>query len=157
LQPRLSPKIVFLASRRIRAEAPVVLLDPATARDQLAALVPVIERCWAPSTTQTVVEVASERNSTPVMPVPVELLRFFEKMTPAGPAAGLSPLLADFGDAEVVQAGAVSCPALSGLDEIMPLAGLRPRPGICLRGCRQVAVAGWVCLPTALRWRRAWA
>src|SRR6266852_1333613 len=47
LQPRLSRKIVFLASRRIRAEEPVVLLDPAAARDQLAALVPVIERCWA--------------------------------------------------------------------------------------------------------------
>ena len=30
---------------------------------------------------QTVVEVAGERNSTLVMPVPVELLRFFEKMT----------------------------------------------------------------------------
>jgi len=34
------------------------------------------------------------------MPVPVELLRFFEKMTPAGPAAGPSASLADFGDAE---------------------------------------------------------
>lgn len=31
---------------------------------------------------QTVVEVAAEKNSTLVMPFPVEMLRFFEKMTP---------------------------------------------------------------------------
>jgi hypothetical protein len=36
----------------------------------------------------------------------VELLRFFEKMTPAGPHAGPSASLADFGDAEVAEAGA---------------------------------------------------
>jgi hypothetical protein len=33
-------------------------------------------------------------------------LRFFEKMTPAGPGAELSPSLADFGDAEVAAAEA---------------------------------------------------
>jgi hypothetical protein len=55
---------------------------------------------------QTVVEVAGEKNSTLVMPVPVELLRFFDKMTPAGPAAGPSASLADFGDAEVAEAEA---------------------------------------------------
>ena len=57
---------------------------------------------------QTVVEVAGEKNSTLVMPVPVELLRFFEKMAP-GPAAPASePLgeLEDFGDAEVAAAEA---------------------------------------------------
>jgi len=32
---------------------------------------------------QTVVEVAAEKNSTLVMPVPVELLRFFDHMAPA--------------------------------------------------------------------------
>jgi hypothetical protein len=31
---------------------------------------------------QTVVEVAAEKNSTLVMPVPVELLRFFDRATP---------------------------------------------------------------------------
>jgi regulator of protease activity HflC (stomatin/prohibitin superfamily) len=37
---------------------------------------------------QTVVEVAAEKNSTLVMPFPVEMLRFFERATaPAGPAA----------------------------------------------------------------------
>ena len=34
---------------------------------------------------QTVVEVAAERNSTLVLPFPVELLRFLERATPAGP------------------------------------------------------------------------
>jgi hypothetical protein len=33
---------------------------------------------------QTVVEVAAEKNSTLVMPVPVELLRFFDRAAPAG-------------------------------------------------------------------------
>ena len=55
---------------------------------------------------QTVVEVAGEKNSTLVMPVPVELLRFFDKMTPAAPAAEPSASLADFSDAEAAKAGA---------------------------------------------------
>jgi hypothetical protein len=71
---------------------------------------------------QTVVEVASERNSTLVMPVPVELLRFFEKMTPAGPGAELSPSLADFGDAEVAKAGAAieGRPSAAGPPDAVP-------------------------------------
>jgi hypothetical protein len=32
---------------------------------------------------QTVVEVAAEKNSTLIMPMPVELLRFFDRMAPA--------------------------------------------------------------------------
>ena len=52
---------------------------------------------------QTVVEVAGEKNSTLVMPVPVELLRFFDKFTPSAPAgdrktAEDSASLADFSD-----------------------------------------------------------
>jgi regulator of protease activity HflC (stomatin/prohibitin superfamily) len=40
---------------------------------------------------QTVVEVAAEKNSTLVLPFPVELLRFLERSTPAGsPTAGSS-------------------------------------------------------------------
>jgi hypothetical protein len=70
------------------------------------------------------VEVASERNSTLVMPVPVELLRFFEKMTPAGPGADLSPSLADFGDAEVATAGTAigDVPPGPGPEAIPPVA-----------------------------------
>ena len=57
------------------------------------------------------VEVAAERNSTLVMPIPVELLRFFDKMTPPQPAgepksAADSASMADFGDAEVAAAEA---------------------------------------------------
>jgi hypothetical protein len=76
----------YQASKRLAAAANVMARDPAAL--QLRPL-------------QTVVEVASERNSTLVMPVPVELLRFFEKMTPTGPTAGPSASLADFGDDEV--------------------------------------------------------
>jgi regulator of protease activity HflC (stomatin/prohibitin superfamily) len=81
----------YQASKRLAAAANVMARDPAALQLRLL---------------QTVVEVASERNSTLVMPVPVELLRFFEKVTPAGPGAQLSPSLADFGDAEVAEAGA---------------------------------------------------
>ncbi|MEU6202673.1 slipin family protein [Micromonospora musae] len=43
---------------------------------------------------QTVVDVAAEKNSTLVMPFPVELLRFFDKFTgsPGGPASATPPL-----------------------------------------------------------------
>ena len=75
----------YQASKRLAAAANVMARDPAALQLRLL---------------QTVVEVASERNSTLVMPVPVELLRFFERMTPAAPDAGPSASLADFGDAE---------------------------------------------------------
>jgi len=60
---------------------------------------------------QTVVEVAAERNSTLVMPIPVELLRFFDKMTPpeaagAPKSAADSASMADFGDTAVAEAEA---------------------------------------------------
>ncbi|MGK5111214.1 MULTISPECIES: slipin family protein [unclassified Geodermatophilus] len=40
---------------------------------------------------QTVVEVAAEKNSTLVLPFPVELLRFLERSTPAAPEADAPP------------------------------------------------------------------
>ena len=82
----------YQASKRLAAAANVMARDPAALQLRLL---------------QTVVEVAGERNSTLVMPVPVELLRFFDKFTPTapgGPAA--SPSLADFGDAAVAKAEA---------------------------------------------------
>jgi len=54
---------------------------------------------------QTVMEVASERNSTLIMPVPVELLRFFEKMAPGPTAPPPAPPPVDTGDAEAATAG----------------------------------------------------
>jgi hypothetical protein len=45
---------------------------------------------------QTVVEVAAEKNSTLVMPVPVELLRFFDRAAP--PPGQAQPAAADTED-----------------------------------------------------------
>src|SRR5215475_9618046 len=80
----------YQASKRLAAAANVMARDPAALQLRLL---------------QTVVEVASERNSTLVMPVPVELLRFFEKMAPSTPQPPAPPL-ADTGDAEVAEAEA---------------------------------------------------
>src|SRR5437762_10605975 len=80
----------YQGCKRLAAAAHGMARDPAALRLRLL---------------QTVVEVASERNSTLVMPVPVELLRFFEKMTPAERTV-VGPSLADTGDAEVAEAEA---------------------------------------------------
>jgi regulator of protease activity HflC (stomatin/prohibitin superfamily) len=93
----------YQASKRLAAAANVMARDPAALQLRLL---------------QTVVEVASERNSTLVMPVPVELLRFFEKMAPgpAGPPAAAAPL--DTGDAEVAEAEAeIGAPLAAQLPE----------------------------------------
>ena len=58
----------YQASKRLAAAANVMARDPAALQLRLL---------------QTVVEVAAERNSTLVMPIPVELLRFFDKFTPS--------------------------------------------------------------------------
>jgi regulator of protease activity HflC (stomatin/prohibitin superfamily) len=80
----------YQASKRLAAAANVMARDPAALQLRLL---------------QTVVEVAGEKNSTLVMPVPVELLRFFEKMAP-GPARPLDEQPADTGDEEVAEAEA---------------------------------------------------
>jgi regulator of protease activity HflC (stomatin/prohibitin superfamily) len=85
----------YQASKRLAAAANVMARDPAALQLRLL---------------QTVVEVAGEKNSTLVMPVPVELLRFFEKMAPgpAGPAveSGSEEEPEDLGDEEVAEAEA---------------------------------------------------
>ena len=86
----------YQASKRLAAAANVMAKDPAALQLRLL---------------QTVVEVAGEKNSTLVMPVPVELLRFFEKMAPGPEAPTGSTALADaeaqdLGDAEVAAAEA---------------------------------------------------
>ena len=105
----------YQASKRLAMAANVMARDPAALQLRLL---------------QTVVEVAGEQNSTLVMPVPVELLRFFEKMTPAGPAAELSPSLADFGDAEVAQAEAAieGRPSAAGPDAVPPVEAITIPP-----------------------------
>ncbi len=83
----------YQASKRLAAAANVMSRDPAALQLRLL---------------QTVVEVAGERNSTLVMPIPVELLRFFEKMAPGPAAPEAEPIedLDDLGDAEVAAAEA---------------------------------------------------
>src|SRR6266568_4573134 len=94
----------YQASKRLAAAANVMSRDPAALQLRLL---------------QTVVEVAAEKNSTLVMPVPVELLRFFDKFTPSTPDAGPSASLADFGDAEA-GADAEAHPAAAGPGTIPP-------------------------------------
>src|ERR1700757_4911199 len=83
----------YQASKRLAAAANVMARDPAALQLRLL---------------QTVVEVAGEKNSTLVMPVPVELLSFFEKMAPGPSHPEHEPPeeLEDFGDAEVAAAEA---------------------------------------------------
>jgi regulator of protease activity HflC (stomatin/prohibitin superfamily) len=78
----------YQASKRLAAAANVMARDPAALQLRLL---------------QTVVEVAAERNSTLVMPIPVELLRFFDKFTPGSgggeaKSSADSASMADFSD-----------------------------------------------------------
>jgi regulator of protease activity HflC (stomatin/prohibitin superfamily) len=118
----------YQASKRLAAAAAVMAKDPAALQLRLL---------------QTVVEVAGEKNSTLVMPVPVELLRFFEKMAPGPEAPTGSTALADaealdLGDAEVADAeaaiahtstpelGAAAVPPVPEVPEVGPVAESAP-------------------------------
>jgi regulator of protease activity HflC (stomatin/prohibitin superfamily) len=104
----------YQASKRLAAAANVMARDPAALQLRLL---------------QTVVEVAGEKNSTLVMPVPVELLRFFEKMAPGPAAAASEPPeeLEDFGAAEVAAAeAAISHAKVPELEE----ASIPPAPEV---------------------------
>jgi hypothetical protein len=100
----------YQASKRLAAAANVMARDPAALQLRLL---------------QTVVEVSAEKNSTLVMPIPVELLRFFERMTPTSAAASgavedepdaTEP--EDLGDAEVAAAeAAIAHAPAPGLSE----------------------------------------
>ena len=102
----------YQASKRLAAAANVMSRDPAALQLRLL---------------QTVVEVAAEKNSTLVMPVPVELLRFFDKFTPSAPAddrksAEDSASLADFGDDDVAVAEAeITSGAPLEIPEVPPI------------------------------------
>jgi hypothetical protein len=102
----------YQASKRLAAAANVMARDPAALQLRLL---------------QTVVEVAAERNSTLVMPIPVELLRFFDKFSPPSTEPGPGQeSLADYGDAEVAEAeaeiagrgGALEIPEVPPIPEI---------------------------------------
>ncbi len=72
----------YQASRKLAQAAAIMAADPAALQLRLL---------------QTVVEVAAEKNSTLVMPVPVELLRFFDRAAIAGSGPAL-PLAEDAED-----------------------------------------------------------
>jgi len=93
----------YQASKRLAAAANVMARDPAALQLRLL---------------QTVVEVSAEKNSTLVMPVPVELLRFFDKMAPGDQGHAPAPP-DDLGDAEVAAAeAAISSAKVPELDEV---------------------------------------
>jgi regulator of protease activity HflC (stomatin/prohibitin superfamily) len=100
----------YQASKRLAAAANVMARDPAALQLRLL---------------QTVVEVAAEKNSTLVMPVPVELLRFFDRVAPGvAESQGVAPPPADTGDAELAAAEAAA--EVGGADE--PLAEIANAP-----------------------------
>jgi regulator of protease activity HflC (stomatin/prohibitin superfamily) len=110
----------YQASKRLAAAANVMARDPAALQLRLL---------------QTVVEVAAEKNSTLVMPVPVELLRFFDQRTPPAPAgdpqsAAGSASLADFGnedaateEAEIESGAPLQIPAVPPIPTLPIQAG----------------------------------
>jgi regulator of protease activity HflC (stomatin/prohibitin superfamily) len=107
----------YQASKRLAAAASVMSRDPAALQLRLL---------------QTVVEVAGERNSTLVMPIPVELLRFFEKMAPGPATPPAEPIgdLDDLGDAEVAAAeAAIAGPKVPELEEA-PIPPIPPVPEV---------------------------
>jgi regulator of protease activity HflC (stomatin/prohibitin superfamily) len=104
----------FQASKRLAAAAEVMAQDPASLQLRLL---------------QTVVEVAAEKNSTLVMPFPVELLRFFDRaaggdQTPregTAPREGLAERLAR---AEEDLAAAGESTSIASADDVPPVSGL---------------------------------
>src|SRR5438128_1415432 len=127
----------YQASKRLAAAANVMARDPAALQLRLL---------------QTVVEVAAEKNSTLVMPVPVELLRFFDKFTPSTPAgdrrsAEDSASLADFGDEDVVAAEAeITSGAPLEIPEVPPI----PQLPIQVGNGKLAAAAAAVAQPDAV-------
>jgi regulator of protease activity HflC (stomatin/prohibitin superfamily) len=108
----------YQASKRLAAAANVMARDPAALQLRLL---------------QTVVEVAGEKNSTLVMPVPVELLRFFDRMTPGSTEPASERAVEDLGDAEVAAAEAeISKTNLPELDQptVPPVPAVPPVPEV---------------------------
>jgi regulator of protease activity HflC (stomatin/prohibitin superfamily) len=86
----------YQASKKLAQAAAVMSADPAALQLRLL---------------QTVVEVAAEKNSTLVMPVPVELLRFFDRMAPAADHARPAAEVVE-GDGALPPVPAVPVPAV---------------------------------------------
>jgi regulator of protease activity HflC (stomatin/prohibitin superfamily) len=107
----------FQASKRLAAAAEVMSQDPASLQLRLL---------------QTVVEVAAEKNSTLVMPLPVEILRFFDRAAGGLPADDrprqrIPDLHERLAKAEEDLVKAAESQSLVSEEDIPPVTGL-PRP-----------------------------
>jgi regulator of protease activity HflC (stomatin/prohibitin superfamily) len=96
----------YQASKKLAQAAAVMSADPAALQLRLL---------------QTVVEVAAEKNSTLVMPVPVELLRFFDRAAPATgqarpEAVGIEDAPPDALEVPVLEVPALAMPASLAAD-----------------------------------------
>jgi regulator of protease activity HflC (stomatin/prohibitin superfamily) len=88
----------YQASKKLAQAAAVMAADPAALQLRLL---------------QTVVEVAAEKNSTLVMPVPVELLRFFDRAAPATGQAQPEAVGIEDAAPDAVEVPAPEVPALA--------------------------------------------
>lgn len=127
----------FQASKRLAAAAEIMSQDPAALQLRLL---------------QTVVEVSAEKNSTLVMPLPVEILRFFDRAAGGGgssegePSGEGKPGLGErLAKAEEELAKAAEKQPLAPADEVPPVIGLdepKPHHGQGERGESQGVEAG---------------
>ncbi|GAA4134944.1 slipin family protein [Actinomadura keratinilytica] len=104
----------FQASKRLAAAAEIMSQDPAALQLRLL---------------QTVVDVSAEKNSTLIMPFPVELLRFFDRMAPAPKPQPGGEDKPDLGERlakaeEELAKAAESGPALQSTKDVPPVLGL---------------------------------
>jgi regulator of protease activity HflC (stomatin/prohibitin superfamily) len=102
----------YQASKKLAQAAAVMAADPAALQLRLL---------------QTVVEVAAEKNSTLVMPVPVELLRFFDRAAPAAPAAPAGEAVPAAGIADPPIPAALAVPVIT-LPDSLPAGGAVTAP-----------------------------
>jgi regulator of protease activity HflC (stomatin/prohibitin superfamily) len=96
----------YQASKKLAQAATVMAADPAALQLRLL---------------QTVVEVAAEKNSTLVMPFPVELLRFFDRARPAD-----TPSLAATDTDEASAPPVPASPVPAALPAPVPVTGTQP-------------------------------
>ena len=102
----------YQASKKLAQAAAVMAADPAALQLRLL---------------QTVVEVAAEKNSTLVMPVPVELLRFFDRAAPAIPAATAGEAVPAAGTPDPPIPAALAVPVIT-LPDSLPAGGAVTAP-----------------------------
>jgi hypothetical protein len=113
----------YQASKKLAQAATVMAADPAALQLRLL---------------QTVVEVAAEKNSTLVMPFPVELLRFFDRAAP-----GTSSEPASAGADEVAASEAPpALPAASGTAAVPGTQSPGAAEAAPLNGSRKAGTAG---------------